>query len=55
MMFEIATERLKLIQFKIQDLDELYVLYSHPKVIKYLGQGILKKAETKARMNIEYD
>ncbi|WP_293139811.1 GNAT family N-acetyltransferase [Okeania sp. SIO3I5] len=37
-------------QFKSQDLDELYGLYSNPKVMKYVGKGILTKAETKTRI-----
>lgn len=49
-MFEIETERLKLRQFNMHDLDELYELYSNPKVMKYVGKCILTKTETEARI-----
>ncbi|WP_293162374.1 GNAT family N-acetyltransferase [Okeania sp. SIO2C9] len=44
------TERLKLRQFIFDDLDELYNLYHNPKVMKYVGKGILTRAETETRI-----
>ncbi|NET27379.1 GNAT family N-acetyltransferase [Okeania sp. SIO1I7] len=49
-MVEIETERLKLRQFILDDLDELYNLYHNPKVMKYVGKGILTKPETEAKI-----
>ncbi|WP_287526147.1 GNAT family N-acetyltransferase [Okeania sp. SIO2C2] len=49
-MTEIETERLKLRQFILDDLDELYRLYNNPKVMKYVGKGILTKTETEAKI-----
>lgn len=49
-MAKIETERLILRKFTVEDLDELYRLYSNSKVMKYVGKGILTKAETEARI-----
>ncbi|NET44201.1 MAG: GNAT family N-acetyltransferase [Okeania sp. SIO2B3] len=49
-MVEIETKRLKLRQFILDDLDELYNLYHNPKVMKYVGKDILTKPETEARI-----
>lgn len=46
-MKEIETERLLLRRFTIADLDELSVIFSDPKVVRYLGSGKpAKRAET---------
>ncbi len=49
-MSEIETERLKLIKFTLKDLDELYRLYNNPKVMKYVGKGILTRAKTEEKI-----
>jgi [ribosomal protein S5]-alanine N-acetyltransferase len=38
-MHEIETERLQLRLFKPDDLDDLFLIFSDPDVIKYLGSG----------------
>lgn len=45
-MLEIETVRLHLRQFVVDDLDELYRIYSNPEVTKYVGKGSKSKEET---------
>lgn len=50
MLPEIETARLQLRQFVLEDLDELYRLYSNPDVMKYVGKGAKTKEETEAAL-----
>lgn len=49
-MPEIETSRLILRQFSLKDVDELYQFYQNPEVMKYVGTGIITKAETEAKI-----
>lgn len=49
-MFEIETDRLILRQFTLQDIDRLYQFYKNPEVMKYVGKGIITRAETEMKI-----
>ena len=42
----IETARLYLRQFTLDDLDDLYRIYSDPEIMKYVGKGVKTRAET---------
>ena len=51
-MREVETERLLLRQFTIDDLDDLYFIYSHPDLSKYLSnEQPLRLDQTRAAIN----
>lgn len=49
-MPEIETPRLRLRHFTLEDLDDLYPIYSDPEVNKYIGKGAKTKDETQAAL-----
>jgi len=48
MMPEIETARLRLRQFTLFDLEDLFRIYSDPEVMRYVGKGARTRDETKA-------
>lgn len=49
-MPEIETSRLRLRHFTLNDLNQLYPIYSNPEVNKYIGKGAKTEDETRAAL-----
>lgn len=49
-MSEIETNRLRLRHFSLDDLDDLFRIYSNPEVMRYVGKGARTKDETQSAL-----
>jgi RimJ/RimL family protein N-acetyltransferase len=50
-MQAIETARLYLRQFTLNDLDDLYRIYSDAEIMKYIGKGVRTRAETESAIH----